>query len=66
VTRALRDQHHVVAFAVDVRPGDHTLTATSDSGTEHTVELTTPVVTQSCRPATRQRRVRQRWDPLAG
>lgn len=38
----VRDQHHVVPFTVYIDPGDHTLTATSDSGTEHTVEFTVP------------------------
>jgi hypothetical protein len=38
----VRDQHHVVPFAVDIGPGDHTLTATSDAGVEHTVTLTIP------------------------
>jgi hypothetical protein len=38
----VRDQHHVAPFAVGIPPGDHTLTARSDGGTEHTVELTIP------------------------
>jgi hypothetical protein len=38
---AVEDQHNVIAFEPDVPPGDHILTATSNTGAELTVEFTT-------------------------
>jgi hypothetical protein len=38
---AVDDQHNWITFEPDVRPGDHTLTAMSNTGAELTVEFTT-------------------------
>lgn len=38
---AVKDQHHWVMFELSVDPGEHTLTASSDTGAELSVEFTT-------------------------
>jgi hypothetical protein len=57
---AVEEQHNWIAFEPDVPPGDHTLTARSNTGAETTVEFTT----ESSKP--RWAVVEYWWYPEAG